>query len=96
MGFNYYTDDHSQHALYLQKNFSFFGTLHTSFRHSFAYEAACRNIDLMSKVKSQLSTLGGLSIKSSLTHTWRNDTRDSPAIPTKGNLAEIVRILIIM
>lgn len=83
-------DDHSHHASYKQQNCTFYSEFKTKIGHSIKYEASLRDIDLLSKVTTKLSKFGGMSLKSSLTHIWRRDTRDSPSVPTTGNLVELV------
>ena len=60
-------------------------------RHEFAYSGFWRQVTaLAEKASPTVRTDAGDSFKSSLTHTWSNDTRDIPMLPSRGYLFKTV------
>lgn len=60
-------------------------------RHEFSYSGFWRQITkLAEKASPSVRTDAGDSFKSSLTHTWTNDTRDIPMLPSRGYLFKTV------
>ena len=56
-------------------------------KHEFTYSGFWRQItSLAEKASPGVRTDAGDSFKSSLTHTWTNDTRDLPMLPSRGYL----------
>ena len=56
-------------------------------RHTFEYSGLWRQITgLAERASPTVRTDAGDSFKSSLTHTWLNDTRDVPMLPSRGTL----------
>ena len=56
-------------------------------RHELGYNGVWRQITgLASNASPTIRGDAGDSVKSSLTHTWMNDRRDNPQLPTKGYL----------
>lgn len=62
--------------------------------HEFSYSGVWRQITgLATKASPTVRSDAGDSIKSSITHTWINDTRNHPYIPTTGRLLKTVNEL---
>jgi len=60
-------------------------------KHDFAYSGFWRQITgLAEKASPTVRTDAGDSFKSSLSHTWTNDTRDLPMLPSRGYLFKTV------
>ena len=60
-------------------------------RHEFAYSGFWRQVTgLAEKASPSVRNDAGDSFKSSLTHTWTNDTRDIPMLPSKGYLLKTI------
>lgn len=60
-------------------------------RHEFSYSGFWRQLTgLAEKASPTVRTDAGDSFKSSLTHTWVNDTRDIPMLPSRGYLFKTV------
>jgi len=60
-------------------------------RHEFAYNGFWRQVTgLAEKASSSIRADAGDSFKSSLSHTWLNDTRDIPMLPSRGYLLKTV------
>nr|POF13134.1 sam50-like protein spac17c9.06 [Quercus suber] len=60
-------------------------------RHEFAYSGLWRQItSLAEKASPTVRADAGDSFKSSLTHTWLNDTRDNPMMPSRGYLFKTI------
>ena len=60
-------------------------------RHDFSYSGFWRQLTgLAEKASPTVRTDAGDSFKSSLTHTWMNDTRDIPMLPSRGYLFKTV------
>lgn len=60
-------------------------------RHDFTYSGFWRQITgLAEKASPTVRTDAGDSFKSSLTHTWTNDTRDMPMMPSRGYLFKTI------
>lgn len=60
-------------------------------RHDFVYSGFWRQITgLAEKASPTVRTDAGDSFKSSLTHTWTNDTRDIPMLPSRGYLFKTI------
>ncbi|KAK3696191.1 hypothetical protein LTR37_018093 [Vermiconidia calcicola] len=60
-------------------------------RHDFSYSGFWRQVtSLAEKASPTVRADAGDSFKSSLTHTWMNDTRDLPMLPSRGYLLKTV------
>ncbi|KAK3070181.1 hypothetical protein LTR53_010903 [Teratosphaeriaceae sp. CCFEE 6253] len=60
-------------------------------KHEFLYSGLWRQVTgLAEKASPTVRADAGDSFKSSLTHTWTNDTRDSPMLPSRGYLLKTV------
>lgn len=60
-------------------------------RHEFAYTAFWRQItSLAEKASPTVRADAGDNFKSSITHSWTNDTRDVPILPSRGYLLKTI------
>ena len=60
-------------------------------RHEFAYSGFWRQITgLAEKASPSIRTDAGDSFKSAISHTWTNDTRDIPMLPSRGYLFKTI------
>lgn len=60
-------------------------------QHDFAYNGMWRQVTgLAEKASPSIRADAGDSFKSSLSHTWTNDTRDTPMMPSRGYLLKTI------